>query len=93
MLRIEIKGKEYPCRLVMGALLMYKRESGEDVSEMKSDDMEKVLLLMWCCLKCSCQAEGVSFDYDFESFCNLITPDDVSAWNSSIGEEKKKEEP
>lgn len=93
MLRIKIKDEEYPSRLVMGALLMYKRETGEDVSQMKSDDMEKVLLLMWCCLKCSCQAEGISFEYDFETFCNLITPDDVSAWNSSIGEEKKKVTP
>lgn len=90
MLKIKINGKEYPARLVMGALLLFKRESGKDVNELNNDNMEDGMLLIWCCAKCSCQAEGVAFDYDFETFCNSVTPQDVTDWNNSMAEGKKK---
>lgn len=84
MLKIKINGKEYPARMVMGALLLFKREAGKDVSELKEDDVEDALRLMWCCTKCASQAEGVAFDLDFETFCNSITPQDVAEWNAGM---------
>mgnify|MGYP006972565289 FL=1 len=92
MLKIKINGKEYPARMVMGALLLFKREAGKDVSELK-DDMEDALRLMWCCVKCASQAEGVAFDLDFETFCNSITPQDVAEWNASMAAQDKKKAP
>ena len=80
-------------RLVMGAMLLFKRETGKDVSQMDQGDMEEMLWLMWCCVKCTSQAEGVDFGYDFETFCNSIEPKDVEEWNRQMAEpdEKKKE--
>ena len=51
MIKITLKGKEYPCGFVMGAFLMFKRETGKDVSQIKQDDLEELLMLMWCCVK------------------------------------------
>lgn len=92
MKTVRINGKDYPARFVMGAMLLYKRETGEDVSTLKPDDVEGMLRLMWCCIKCACQAERVAFDYDFETFCNTITPQDVEEWNRQMadGGAKKK---
>ena len=90
MLRLRIKGKEYPARMVMGAMLAYKRERGKDVSELADDDLEGMLTLMWCCTECACQAEGVEFGLDFETFCNSITPQDVSDWNARMKDEEQK---
>lgn len=87
---IEIGGSSYPARLVMGALLMYKRETGKDVNSLETDDLEGMMRLIWCCVKCASQAEGIDFGYDFETFCNLITPGDLEQWNSAMTEEKKK---
>lgn len=91
-LTVTIEGVQYPARLVMGALLLYRRETGEDVSAMRPDDVESMLRLMWCCIKCASQAAGQDFPYDFETFCNSITPQDVEDWNAAMADDggKKK---
>ena len=45
MIKITLKGEEYPCDFVMGAFLMFKRETGKDVSQIKQDDLEELLML------------------------------------------------
>ena len=90
MLKITLNGVEYPCDFVMGAFLQFKRETGKDVSQMKQDDLEELLMLMWCCLKCSCQAQRVEFPYDFETFCNSITPATLNGWNQKVNEGTQK---
>lgn len=74
----------------MGAFLQFKRETGKDVSQMKQDDLEELLMLMWCCLKCSCQSERIEFPYDFETFCNSITPSTLNGWNEKVSEATQK---
>ena len=90
---VNIGGKDYPCRFTMGAMLLFKRNMGKDVSQMQQDDIEELLMLMWCCIKCACKAEGVGFDMDFETFTCSVTPQDLAAWNEAInaGNEKKKD--
>jgi len=92
-LTINVGGKEVPCRLSMGAMLLFKQNTGKDVSEMKTDDMEDLLMFMWCCVVCACKADGVEFGIDFETFTCMITPQDVSEWNEAMASEndKKKE--
>lgn len=89
---IEVGGKAYPCRLTMGAMLLYKRNTNEDVSRMKGDDLEAMLMFMWCCVVCACKADGVEFDMDFETFTCMVTPQDMSQWNAALGDGKKKDE-
>lgn len=91
---IEVGGKEVPCRLTMGAMLLFKQNVGKDVSQMDGSDMEELLWLMWCCIVCACKADEVEFDIDFERFTCMITPDDVSKWNTAISaENEKKKDP
>lgn len=91
---VTVGGKELPCRLTMGAMLLFKRNTQKDVSQMNSGDMEDLLMFMFCCVKCACKADGVDFDTDFETFCCQITPDDLNAWNEAMAqsqsEDKKK---
>ena len=96
MPRITINGRDYPVRMVMGALLLFRHETGKDASQLDTESLEEMLRLMWCCAKCASQAEGTAFDMDFETFCNSITPQDVAAWNADMAaadEGKKKAAP
>lgn len=94
---LEVGGKELPCRLTMGAMLLFKRNMGKDVGKVFQQmadkgeaDLEDVLMLMWCCIVCACKADGVEFGMDFETFTCHITPDDVSAWNKILAEQNKE---
>ena len=89
---IEVGGKAYPCRLTMGAMLLFKRNMGKDVSQIANGDIEDMLMLMWCCMKSASRADGMEMDIDFELFCDLIGPEDMSKWNAAMAEanEEKK---
>lgn len=92
---ILICGREYPCRVTMGAMVRFKRESGRDVSEMKEGDVADSVLFLWCCVKSACGADGVEFGMDFESFADAMEPSDLDAFYRSMetGEAKKKMPP
>ena len=90
---IKVGGKEVPCRLTMGELLLFKRNMGKDISEMSESeklDAEVLLMLMWCCIVCACKADGVEFDMDFELFTCNVTQDDVESWNEALGAVNEK---
>ena len=92
-MKIRINEKEYPLYVTMGALLRYKRETGVDAGEIKTEDMESVLMLMWCCVVCASRAHGIEFPLDFETFCNSITPAQVYEWAAQSTKEQKKTVP
>ena len=70
--KIKIQGKEYPCRQTMGALLRYKRETGEDVSRLEGSDVSGMVVFLWCCVASACKADGVEFNLSLEEFADCI---------------------
>ena len=64
MKKIKIQGTEYPVRLTIGAMVQYKRETGEDFSQFKGDDMEKLGIVVFHAIRSACKAEGTSFPYN-----------------------------
>lgn len=94
-MRISVGGRELPCRLTMGAMLLFKRQTGKDLNQIQGEDLEAMLTLLWCCVKSACRAEGVESCLDFDDFCDHVTPDDLNRWNAQMaddegGEAKKK---
>ena len=59
MKRIMIQGTQYPFRLTIGAMMRYKELTGEDFSQFKGDDMQKVAVIIQCGIRSACRAEGV----------------------------------
>lgn len=94
-LLINVGGKELPCRITMGALLLYKRNMGKNAVLDGNSSFEDILMFMWCCIVSACKADGVAFDMDFETFCCNLEPQDVAGWNEAIAaaNKQKKTEP
>ena len=72
MKKIEYKGRELPCRMTMGAMVRFKKATGYDVSEIKNGDISDLILLLWCCIKSACNADGIEFDTPFELFADSL---------------------
>lgn len=87
---ITIKGKTYPCYITNGAMLRYKRSTGEDVSKMTTDDTAKMIEFMYHCVASASHAGNVDFDLDLETFADLTTPADLQAFSEVIQEDSKK---
>lgn len=74
---ITIGNKEYPCRITMGAMLRYKRETGKEMSGVNRQEFTDILTFLWCCVASACAADGVEFGYSLEQFADLIPIEDA----------------
>lgn len=90
LLKLTIGGKVYPCRVTMGAMTRFKHECGKDVSKMDQGDIGELVLFIYCCVKSACNADGVAFDMDFETFADHLEPESVNAFYASSGESDEK---
>ena len=86
------EGRELPARSTMGALVMFKDMAGFDISQGSKDlDVITFVMLLYCCIKSACRADGIEFSATFEEFCDRVTPEDITAWvmASGVVDEKK----
>ncbi len=84
MLTISIGEKDLPCRVTMGAMVRFKRSAGYDISQLDSSNLEDLLVFIWCCVLSACNADGVEFDMDFETFADKLNADDVARFFQSM---------
>ena len=84
MKEIEINGKVFPCRVTMGALLRFKRETGRDVSQTGQNDVEALITLLWCCVVSASKADGVEFGMGLMDFADLLSPDTLTRWSEAM---------
>lgn len=87
---ITVKGKTYPCRVTMGAMVRFKRASGRDVSELGKNDVSDMVLFMWCCVASACKADDVAFDMSFDDFADALEPSGLQSFYSEMQSAEKK---
>ncbi len=90
--KLRIAGKEYPCRVTMGAMVRFKNAAGKDVSELKQSDISELVLFIFCCVQSACHADHVDFDMDFETFADSLEPDSVNSFYEDMAASQKKTE-
>lgn len=76
---IEMKGRKYPCRATMGALLDFKRETGREATEIGEKSLTDLVVFVWCCIKSACRADGVEFQMSLDEFADGITLAEATA--------------
>lgn len=74
---ITIAKKQYPCRITMGAMLRFKRETGKELSAIDRQEFTEILTFLFCCVTSACSADGVDFPYDLEQFADRIPIEDA----------------
>ena len=90
MKKIKVTGVEYPCRVTMGAIVRFKRESGKDIRDIDQSDIDQMLLFVWCCIKSACNADGVKFELPFDVFVDMLEPEDFTEFFGEIQSETQK---
>lgn len=76
--------------MTMGAMVRFKNESGKDVSKLEKTNISELVLFVYCCVKSACNADKVEFNYDFQSFADLMEPDAANSFYEDMGGEEKK---
>jgi hypothetical protein len=90
---ITINKVSYPCRLTIGAMVNYKRATGEDFSKFSGDDMEKLSIVVFEAVKSTCRADGVTFPYkSHEDIMDYIDMDQATTILGVQADEKENTE-
>ena len=80
---IRIAGKDYPCRMTMGAMLRFKQQMGYEVTAVKGESFTDTLTLLWCCVASACAREKIPFDLSPMEMADAITLEDFGAWKDA----------
>lgn len=77
-MQIEFGGKKYSIRVTLGAQLLFKQETGKELSEMSGvEDFGKYL---WCCARSASLADGTGFDIPFDTFVHRLDQEILDEW-------------
>lgn len=97
-INIEIEGKKYPMRATMGAMDVFKKETGKDPAEMNQESAVDMCTFIYGCVKSACRKDRVEFPYTLEDFMDSVDVETVLSWGDELGrltdkgESKKKGE-
>lgn len=89
---VNINGNAYPCRLTMGAMLLFKQQTGREATEIKADALSDIIVLIWCCIKSASRYERIDFNLTLEDFADGITPDEAQLMFGVLNDDEAPEE-
>ena len=81
-LKITVGGRDYPCRVTMGAMWRFRQETGREVTDIDAGSMTDLLVWLWCCVSSACSADGVDFGMDIRTFADQLSPEEMSSWSA-----------
>ena len=77
-MKIRIKDIEYPIRVTLGAQLMFKQDTGRELSEMEG--VEDFARYIYLCAKSASIADGIAFALSFDEFVNHFDQSLIDQW-------------
>ena len=81
---LSVGGKEYPCRLTMGAMMRYEEVTGRKFADFDPTRAADLCALVWACAKSGCARERVEFPLGFQDFCDAVEPDEIAAAMAAV---------
>lgn len=87
-MQVKINGKDYPLRVTLGAQLLFKQDTGKEVSEMNGvEDFGKYLFF---CTRSAAIADGLQLEATFEEFLHAFDQELLDQWEEMQAEYVEK---
>ena len=87
---IKVGDKVLPCYTTMGAQRRLKALTGVDLLNGDALTGDAVYAYLYCAVAAACNAEGMPFEYDIETFFDLLDPDEAAKFYTDMAERTKK---
>lgn len=95
MKRIQLKlsnGENYPAELSIGAMLLFRKETGKEASQADMNSVTDMVTLLWAGVASASEAAGKEFPYTVQQFANRLTSEALAEWTRAIVEDRDAEE-
>lgn len=89
---VTINGTTYPCRFTMGAMLLFKQQTGREATVITADALSDIIVLIWCCIKSASRHERIDFNLSLEDFADGITPEEAEMMFAVLNDDEAPEE-
>lgn len=87
---IKVGDKVLPCYTTMGAPRRLKALTGVDLLNGDPLTGDAVYDYLYCAVAAACNAEGIPFEYDIDTFFDLLDPDEAAKFYADMAERTKK---
>ena len=84
-------GEEFPVEINLGAMLLFKKETGKEVTDADMGGLSDLTHLLWAGTVSASEVAGVKFDYTPQQFANRLTPEALTQWSARLAEDQKAE--
>lgn len=93
-LYVEIDGKNYPAHTSLGAMLLFKKETGKEVNEISG--LSDSIVWLWCCVKSASSKSEEPLIMSCQEFADSCTMEVLDEWTNAqkeLQETSKKKTP
>lgn len=93
ILTVEIDGVSYPAHTSLGAMLLFKKETGKEITEVQG--ISDSIIWLWCCVKSASAKTDHPLTMGCQEFADNCTMDILNAWTEAqnSGTDSKKKTP
>lgn len=77
-MNVNIKGENYPLRVTLGAQMLFKQDTGKEVSEMEG--VEEFGKYLYYCARSAAIADNIEFNVTLEEFLHAFDQEMLDTW-------------
>lgn len=77
-------GETYPFEFTMGAMLLFKKETGKEATEADFSSLSDLLTILWGGVVAATEATGGNCPYTLQQFANRIDKPTLVKWQEEV---------
>ncbi len=85
-------GESFPVEISLGAMLIFKEETGREATEADMGSLSDLIKLLWAGASATSETAGIAMTYTPQQFANRLTPEELKKWKETYVESQRNEE-
>lgn len=85
-------GESFPVEISLGAMLIFKEETGREATEADMGSLSDLIKLLWAGAAAASETAGIAMNYTPQQFANRLTPEELKKWKETYVESQRNEE-
>lgn len=85
-------GESFPVEISLGAMLIFKEETGREATEADMGSLSDLIKLLWAGAAAASETAGIAMNYTPQHFANRLTPEELKKWKETYVESQRNEE-
>lgn len=77
-------GEKFPVEINLGAMLLFRRETGKEATEADMGSLSDLTVLLWAGAASASEVQGIPFLFTPQQFANRLTSEALNGWAQAL---------